>query len=115
MTWNIQVRSGQEKSQHDHSVPQFGQLCSAPAFRANAFEWSVPVGQMKRGRNNHRVSVEAYETCCEYLYVHESIEIPGFSVSHKLTGYALAQGVPTLRAAPICRRSTQAFISALVR
>lgn len=70
-----------------------------PALEDRApFEWEVPIGMLVVGRNNPKVQVEAVETCCEYLYAHESVGTrTGYTVSHKLTGYAIIWGIPTLR------------------
>lgn len=71
-----------------------------PLAERDPFDWAVPIGFSPIPGFNHPTEpVQAFETCCEYLYVHESSGIPGWTVSHKLTRYALAQGLESYEAA----------------
>lgn len=64
-----------------------------PLEQRRGFEFKV------KCRDRKQRTVIAFETCSEYLVVHESMEIDGWTVTHTITGYSMAQGLPSYEAA----------------
>lgn len=78
-----------------------GKFVPTPVGERDPIEWSVPIGaKPQHGPHHQKREVVAFETCCEYLRIHPSVNDPTcWNVTHTLTGYAAARHLPSMKAA----------------